>query len=241
MMRCWFPSSQCGYCMLPPPRWGPIQDLPFIVFFYILFLDMFPPFVDFVTATYRNTVICCMWHHPFSHHMDYLITGTNHTISLCSEFSLENKVFCRFFMQEKWPPTVWKFCVFIAAISGLCVCMCVCVCACVYVCAATWHSHVKISCFHCSYFQHMCVRCRSCENFTFSLQLFLACICVCLDPSGLASRCGPEFIAGISESELCCNTWHSVATTQLLYPHLWELRHAIQSNGPLPQVKTLPI
>ena len=42
-----------------------------------------------------------------------------------SEFSLENKVFCRFFMQEKWPPTMRKFRVFIAAISDLvCVCLC---------------------------------------------------------------------------------------------------------------------
>ena len=38
---------------------------------------------------------------------------------LFSEFSLENEVFCRFFMQEKWPPTVWKFHIFVAAISDL--------------------------------------------------------------------------------------------------------------------------
>ena len=42
-----------------------------------------------------------------------------------SEFSLENEVFCGFFMQEKRPPTVRKFRVFVAAISDLvCVCLC---------------------------------------------------------------------------------------------------------------------
>ena len=89
-------------------------------------------------------------------------------------------------MQEKWPPTVRKFCVFIVAISDL-----VCVCLCLgqagrfffkvravigwcnkswensmfllwlflaYVCA-TWRnrSHVKIPHFRCSYFWLVCV------------------------------------------------------------------------------------
>ena len=166
-----------------------------------------------------------------------------------SEFSLENEVFCCFFMQEKWPPTVrkfrifvaaisdsdpvclclgrvgrfskcagvvrnstcllrlfpnlvcaawqscensvfllrlfpayvcnatgvvWKFHVFVAAISGLYVCVSVYVCVCVCVCAVTQHSHVKIPCFHCGYFQLMCLcvtRQESCENSVFSLRL----------------------------------------------------------------------
>ena len=133
---------------------------------------------------------------------------------------------------------VRKFHVFVAAISGLCVCVpvYVCICVCLCMCRDATQS-CENSMFSLRLFPaYVSVCCRSCENSTFSLRLFPVCICVCLDPSGPASRCGPEVFAGISESELCCNTWHSVATTQLLYPHLWELGHAIQSNGPLPQV-----
>ena len=93
---------------------------------------------------------------------------------------------------------VWKFRIFVAAISSLCVCVCVCVCVyvCVYMCCDARHnSRVKIPCFHCGYFQLMCV---------------FVCSALCLDRAGPALRCSS--IAGISESETecvpCCQLPH---------------------------------
>ena len=55
---------------------------------------------------------------------------------------------------------MWKFCIFVVAISSLCVCVCVCMCVCMYVMRCTTR--------------------QSCENSMLSLRLFLAYMCVCL-------------------------------------------------------------
>ena len=73
---------------------------------------------------------------------------------------------------------MWKFRIFVAAISSLCVC--------VYVCAVMRHSHVKIPCFHCGYFRLTCV---------------LLCFLFGPDQAGLEVHI---WIVGISESETEC-------------------------------------
>ena len=90
-----------------------------------------------------------------------------------SEFSLENEVFCHFFMQEKWPPTVRKFRVSVAAISDL-----------VPLFGPGGPGFNAI----CGYFQNVCLiwtgpvfevmREVSCENSAFSSRLFPNCMCV---------------------------------------------------------------
>ena len=109
----------------------------------------------------------------------------SNTSKFSSEFSLENEVFCHFFMQEKWPPIMRKFRIFIVAISNL-----------VYVplfrlgepvfkvhvvirwCNKSWENSVVFV----AAISSLCVcnvtRQESCENSAFSLQLFLAYMCM---------------------------------------------------------------
>ena len=129
---------------------------------------------------------------------------------------------------------VWKFRVFVAAISGLCVqcdrsrvkiprfrcgyfrlvCVCVCVyvclcvCVCVCVCAVTRHSRVKILCFHCGYFRLMCL-----WGVVWKFRVFIAaisglhvCSCAfCLDRTGPASRCTSELREFPNLNWMCCH------------------------------------
>ena len=116
-----------------------------------------------------------------------------------SEFSLENKVFCRFFMQKKWPPTVRKFHVFIAAISDL-VCVCLCLGQAGQFSKCVWllddaTSCGKIPCFCCSYFRLMCVQ-HDVTGVVWKFCIFrcgyfwLMCVYVCV------------YIC------MCCDAWH---------------------------------
>ena len=108
---------------------------------------------------------------------------------ICNK-SWENSVFLLWLLpayvcvQRDVTGVMWKFCIFVVAISGLCVCICVCVCMC---CDVQCDSCAKIPCFHCSYFWLMCV---------------FVCSALCLDRAGPALRCSS--IVGISKSETKC-------------------------------------
>ena len=107
--------------------------------------------------------------------------------------SLENKVFCCFFMQEKWPPTMRKFHVFIAAISDL-VCVCLCLgqagrfskCARLFPsnlddATSSWENSVFLLWLSPAY---VCVR-RDATGVMWKFRIFVAaisglCVCVCV-------------------------------------------------------------
>ena len=107
-----------------------------------------------------------------------------------SEFSLENKLFCRFFMQEKWPPTMRKSTFSLRLFLTLCVC------------AFVWARRAGFQSAH-GYFHSNLDDATSCGKIPhFLLRLLPAYVCVRRNATGVVWKFR-IFVAAISGLCVC--------------------------------------